>query len=110
MTSYSRYGSPTLKQVYVYGALDMGPTEIPRSVGLSWSVSGFLLTYFLQKIGPAEVARLRQRVVADLSTTFASHYSHVISLTDVLDPAEMARYARRATGEKVLIDPGLPPR
>ena len=110
MTSYSRYGSPTLKQVYVYGALDMGPTEIPRSVGLSWSVSGFLLTYFLQKIGAAEVARLRQRVVADLKTTFASHYSHVISLTDVLDPAEMARYARRATGEKVLIDPGLPPR
>lgn len=105
MKSYSRYGSPTPKQVYIYGALDMGPTEIPRSVGLAWSVSGFLLTYFLMKAGPEETKRLQGRVLSELSTTFHSHYSDVISLAEVLDPQVMARYARRATGEKFLIDP-----
>jgi NADPH:quinone reductase-like Zn-dependent oxidoreductase len=105
MTSYSRYGSPTHKQIYLYGMLDTGPTELPRSVGLAWSVSGFLLTTFLQKLPPADVARLRAKVVSELKTTFASHYSEVISLSDVLSPEVMARYAKRATGEKFLIDP-----
>jgi len=105
MTSYSRYGSPTHKQVYIYGMLDTGPTELPRSVGLAWSVSGFLLTYFLQKLPPADVGRLRHRVVSELKTTFTSHYSEVISLSEVLSPEVMARYAKRATGEKFLIDP-----
>lgn len=102
---YSRYGSSTHKQVYVYGALDMRPTEIPRSVGFAWGVSSFLLTYFLQKAGPEVVGRMRARVAAELKTTFATRYSDVISLRDVLDPAIMARYAAKATGAKFLVDP-----
>jgi NADPH:quinone reductase-like Zn-dependent oxidoreductase len=105
MTTYGRYGSPTHKQVYVYGALDLGPTELPRAVGLAWSVSGFLVTYFLQKLGPAEVARLRARIVAELTTTFASHYAETISLSEVLSPERVAAYTKRGTGAKVLVDP-----
>lgn len=102
---YSRYGSSVHKQVYVYGALDIRPIELPRGFGMAWGVGGWLLTPFLQKIGPADIGRLRQRVVTELKTTFASHYTKVVSLQEALDPANIAVYAKRATGEKFLINP-----
>lgn len=102
---YSRYGSSVHKQVYVYGALDIRPIELARGFGMAWGVGGWLLTPFLQKIGPAEIGRLRQRVVSELKTTFASHYTKVVSLQEALDPANIAAYAKRATGEKFLINP-----
>lgn len=102
---YSRYGSSVHKQVYVYGALDVRPIELPRGFGMAWGVGGWLLTPFLQKIGPADIGRLRQRVVSELKTTFASHYTKVVSLQEALDPANIAVYAKRATGEKFLINP-----
>lgn len=105
MKTYSRYGSDTFKQVYIYGGLDTSPTLLNRSFGFSWSLNGFLLTPFLQKIGPAETQKLRDRVVAELTTTFASHYSHEISLADALKPDVIAGYNKRATGEKYLICP-----
>jgi NADPH:quinone reductase-like Zn-dependent oxidoreductase len=105
MTTYSRYGSDTFKQVYIYGGLDMEPTLLTRSFGFSWSLSGFLLTPFMAKAGPEVVARMRKRVVDELTTTFKSHYSHEISLTDALDPAVLAAYNAKRTGEKYLIRP-----
>ena len=102
---YSRYGSATHKQVYIYGGLDTGPTELVRSYGMSWGVGGWLLTYFLMKIAPAEAQRLRQRVADELKTTFASHYTAEISLAEALKPEVIAAYNRRATGEKYLINP-----
>lgn len=102
---YSRYGSSVHKQVYVYGALDIRPIELPRGFGMAWGVGGWLLTPFLQKIGPADIGRLRQRVVSELKTTFASHYTKVVSLQEALDPANIAVYAKRATGEKFLVNP-----
>jgi NADPH-dependent curcumin reductase CurA len=104
-TSYSRYGSSTFKQVYIYGGLDLKPTEIDRGFGLSWSVSGFLLTPFLQKIGVPAALALRQRVARELTTTFASHYTSVISLAEALSPDIVRGYVKKATGEKYLIDP-----
>lgn len=104
-TAYSRYGSSTFKQVYIYGALDLGPTELDRGYGFAWGVSGFLLTPFLMKLGMEGTMRLRARVAAELTTTFASHYSDTISLADVLRPDVAAAYAKKATGEKYLIDP-----
>jgi NADPH:quinone reductase-like Zn-dependent oxidoreductase len=105
MATYSRYGSSTFKQLYIYGTLDTAPTELTRSYGFSWAVGGFLLTNFLQKIGPKKGAELRARISAGLRTTFASHYSHTISLAEVLDLNVMSRYLRRETGQKYLIDP-----
>jgi NADPH:quinone reductase len=105
MTSYNRYGSNTFKQVYIYGMLDTSRTELTRTFGFSWSVSGWLLTPFLQKIGMADVNRLRQRVVAELTTTFASHYTREISLRDVATVEIAQAYNKRATGEKFLINP-----
>ncbi len=105
MKTYSRYGSDTFKQVYVYGGLDLGPTILNRSFGLTWALSGFLLTPFMAKAGPEVVARMRARVVAELTTTFKSHYSHEISLTEALDPAVLASYNAKRTGEKYLIRP-----
>ena len=102
---YSRYGSSVHKQVYVYGGLDRGPTVLTRSFGFAWGVGGWLLTPFLGRIGPEAVARLRQRVADDLTTTFASSYSHAISLSDALDLVVLRAYARQATGEKYLIEP-----
>jgi NADPH:quinone reductase-like Zn-dependent oxidoreductase len=104
-TVYSRYGSSVHKQVYIYGGLDMAPTEINRSFGMIWGVGGWLLFPFLQKIGGADTQRLRERVVAELKTTFASHYTGEISLAEALDLDVLAKYNKRATGEKYLINP-----
>lgn len=105
LKEYSRYGSTVLKQVYIYGGLDRGPTELVRSFGMTWAVGGWLLTPFLQKIGAEATQRLRARVVAELKTTFASHYTREISLRDVLQPAILQQYAKISTGEKFLINP-----
>ena len=102
---YSRYGSAVHKQVYIYGGLNTQPTELNRAFGMSWGVGGWLLTYFLIKIGPEAAQKLRQRVADELKTTFASHYSHEISLAEALDPKVIAAYNRRATGEKYLVNP-----
>ena len=104
-TAYSRYGSNVHKQVYVYGSLDTRTIELARGFGMAWGIGGWLLFPFLQKIGRADGERLRQRVVAELKTTFASHYSRVISLHEALSLPAIAGYAKRATGEKYLIDP-----
>jgi NADPH:quinone reductase-like Zn-dependent oxidoreductase len=106
MTEYSRYGSEVLKQLYIYGALDLSPTTLNRlAFGFQWSVSGWLLFPFLRKAGPEAAARMRQRVVDELTTTFASHYTKVIGLAEALDPDVLRAYERKATGEKFLIDP-----
>jgi NADPH2:quinone reductase len=104
---YSRYGSAVHKQVYIYGGLDTGPTTFNRGFGMSWGVGGWLLTPFLQKIGFAAAQTLRERVAAELKTTFASRYTKVISLADALKVEEIAAYGKRATGSKYLINPNL---
>ncbi len=106
-TEYSRYGSATHKQVYIYGRLDVTPTVLPASVGMAWGTGGYLLTYFLQKIGGEGRARLRKRVTDELKTTFASHYTSEISLAQALDLDTLRAYNKRATGEKYLINPAL---
>ncbi len=103
--SYSRYGSSVHKQVYIYGSLDRGPTELARSFGMAWGVGGWLLTPFLQKIGPEGMARLRRRVADGLTTTFASSYTAEVSLAGALQLAAIADYGRQATGSKYLIKP-----
>lgn len=104
-TAYSRYGSSVYKQVYIYGSLDVRPTELVRSFGLSWGVGGWLLMPFLARIGADGAQALRERVIAELKTTFASHYTAEISLAEALNPEILAAYAKRATGEKYLINP-----
>jgi NADPH:quinone reductase len=104
-SSYSRYGSAVHKQVYIYGSLDRGPTELARSFGMAWGVGGWLLTPFLQKIGGEGFARLRRRVAEGLTTTFASSYTAEVSLAGVLQLAAIAEYGRQATGAKYLIRP-----
>jgi len=102
---YSRYGSAVHKQVYIYGGLDMAPTEFVRNFGMAWGMGGWLLFPFLQKIGPAAGHKLRARVAAELKTTFASHYAREISLAEALRPDVVAVYNQRATGEKFLLAP-----
>jgi NADPH:quinone reductase-like Zn-dependent oxidoreductase len=105
MKEFSRYGSTTYKQVYIYGGLDTGPTELNRAFGMSWGLGGWLLTPFLMKIGPAETGKLRQRVANEIKTTFASHYAKTISLAEVLSAEAIAHYNKKSTGEKYLISP-----
>jgi hypothetical protein len=105
MTTYSRYGSDSFKQVYIYGALDVGPTVLNRSFGFSWSLGGFLLTPFLMKAGAETAMRMRARVVDELTTTFKSHYSHEVTLPEALNLDVITGYNAKRTGEKYLIRP-----
>ena len=102
---YSRYGSAVHKQVYLYGALDRAPTEFNRNFGMAWGMGGGLLFPFLQKIGATETERLKQRVAAEIKTTFASHYTREVSMAEALQLDAIAVYGKAATGEKFLVNP-----
>lgn len=102
---YSRYGSTTHKQVYIYGGLDRGPTELTRNYGMAWGIGGWLLPAFLQKIGPPAAQKLRERVAAEIETTFASRYTKQVSLAEALRLEEIAVYGKLASGQKYLINP-----
>ena len=102
---FSRYGSDTHKQVYIYGGLDRGPTTLRRDFGMGWSIGGWLLTPFLGKLCPEGTERLRQRVADEITTTFASSYGMRLSLRDAVDPEMVKRYGRMATGDKALVTP-----
>lgn len=103
--AYSRYGSNSAKKLYIYGALDLGPTILNRNFGFTWDVAGFLLFPFLQKAGAEVAARLRQRVRDELTTTFASHYKAEVTLEQALTREAVLEYNARRTGEKYLITP-----
>lgn len=105
MATYDRYGSAVMKQGYVYGALDTGPTVLRRGFGFRWAIGGWLLFHALRRLDPATVERMRQRIVDEMTTTFASHYTARITLEQALDPAIVAAYVRKSTGEKYLLTP-----
>ena len=102
---FSRYGSTTHKQVYIYGGLDRSPTTFNRAFGMAWGIGGWLLTPFLTKIGPEATEKLRQRVAAEVKTTFASSYTKEVSLAEALSLDAISVYGLQATGEKYLINP-----
>ena len=102
---FSRYGSDTHKQVYIYGGLDRGPTTLRRDFGMGWSLGGWLLTPFLGKLGAEGTERLRRRVADEITTTFASSYGMRLTLRDAVDPEMVKRYGRMATGDKALVTP-----
>jgi NADPH:quinone reductase len=104
-TPYSRYGSATHKQVYIYGNLDRSPTEFNRNFGMAWGIGGWLLIPFLQKIGPEAAQKLRRRVAAEVKTTFASSYTKTISLVEALQMDAISAYGSPSTGGKYLINP-----
>jgi NADPH:quinone reductase len=106
---YSRYGSTVHKQVYIYGGLDTGPTVLTRGFGMAWGVGGWLLTPFIQSAGAETFGRLRARVAAELTTTFASNYTREVSLAGMLRPEAFNEYVKRATGEKFLVTPHAVP-
>lgn len=102
---YSRYGSTTHKQVYIYGGLDRSPTTFQRNFGMAWSMGGWLLPYFLAAVGEDVAEELRKRVVDEMTTTFASSYGMELTLDAVVDPDLIRTYARQATGTKALVTP-----
>jgi len=105
MKEYSVYGSETYKQVYIYGGLNRGPITLNRNFGFAWGVNGFLLFNMLKKLDSETVIAMRKRVADEITTTFASHYTHEVSLAEVLQLQSIAVYSKQATGEKYLITP-----
>ena len=104
-TGFAGYGSPVHKQVYIYGGLDRGPTQLARAYGMAWGIGGWLLPPFLARIGDAAAQALRERVAAEITTTFASSYTAEVGLSEMLSEDALRRYGRMATGEKYLVRP-----
>lgn len=105
MTEYSRYGSDQAKKMYIYGRLDFGPTILTPAYGFGWTLSGWLLTPFLQKAGMETIMRMRQRVLDGITTTFASSYKCKVSLEEMLTREAVLDYRQMKTGEKYLVTP-----
>ena len=104
-TAYSRHGSDVHKQVYIYGGLDPSPTTFSRGFGMAFGVGGWLVFPFLRTIGAEATEKLKQRVAAELTTTFATRYVKQMSLAEALQMDNIHGYSRRATGEKYLVVP-----
>ncbi len=104
---YSRYGSETYKQVYIYGGLDPSPTILKRSYGMSWGLGGWLLMPMLKKIGMEKFQEMRVRVAKEIKTTFASGYGQEISFEEMLQPEIIQAYAQQKTGNKFLVNPQM---
>ena len=102
---FSRYGSDTHKQVYLYGGLERTATTLDRSYGMAWGVGGWLLPPFLQRIGMEAGQGLRERVASEITTIFSSQYTSRVSLADALKLENVMSYGRQATGEKTLVTP-----
>ena len=102
---YSRCGSDTYKQVYIYGGLDQSPTILKRAFGMSWGLGGWLLTPMIGKIGMERFHEMRMRVAKEITTTFASNYAQEISFEEMLQPETIRAYAKQATGKKYLVNP-----
>lgn len=105
MTQFNRYGSETHKQLYVYGGLDTSPMTLTRSYGMAWGIGGWLVFSVLKKIDPATQARMRDKIVTEMHTTFSSHYSRTIGFDEMIAPDIAVQYERKSTGEKFLLDP-----
>ena len=102
---YSRYGSETYKQVYIYGGLDQTPSILKRSYGMSWGLGGWLLTPMLGKIGMDKFQTMRARIAKEIKTTFVSTYIQEISLEEMLQPEIINSFAKHKTGNKYLVNP-----
>ncbi len=103
---YSRYGSATRKQAYIYGVLDRSsPTTIRLNFGLAFGIGGWLLTHYMQTLSASERAQMQAYVLANLKTVFAGQYTREVSLAEALHLDAIAVYAQRATGGKYLINP-----
>lgn len=105
MGEYNRYGSNQPKKMYIYGRLDLGPTILTPAYGFGWTLSGWLLTPFLANAGMETVLRMRQRVLDNLTTTFASTYKRRVSLEEMLTRDAALEYRAMRTGEKYLVTP-----
>ncbi|MBO9455711.1 zinc-binding dehydrogenase [Paracoccus sp. R12_1] len=105
MAEYSRYGSNQPKRMFIYGRLDTGMTMLSPSYGFGWTLSGWLLFPFLQAAGSETVARMRKRVLDNLTTTFASHYKKRVNLDEMLTKDAVTDYSSMKTGEKYLVTP-----
>jgi hypothetical protein len=67
---------------------------------MAWSVGGWLLTPSLQGIGAEAVGRLRTRVAAELTTTFASTDTRDVPLAGMLRPDAFNGYVKRRPGRR----------
>ena len=105
LTEFTRYGSDQQKRMFLYGRLDVSPTTLTQSYGFGWTLSGWLLTPFLQSAGFETVARMRQRVLDNLTTTFASNYKTKVDLEGMLTKDAILDYKQMKTGEKYLVTP-----
>ncbi|MEM8825507.1 MAG: NADH oxidase, partial [Pseudomonadota bacterium] len=94
---FSVYGSTVHKQVYIYGRLDTGTTELTSSYGMFWGVGGWLLTPHLEQVGMERMIEMRGYAIAERNGIFNSEYTKTISLADMIDPDIAKAYERKAT-------------
>ncbi len=105
MTEFSRYGSNQPKKMYIYGRMDLTPTTLTSSYGFAWTLSGWLLTPFLEVAGLETMTRMRQRVLDNITTTFSSQYKRKVSLEEMVTRDAVMDYRQTKTGEKYLVLP-----
>ena len=83
----------------------MKPQLLALITAMAWGIGGWLLMPFLARVGAEEAQRLRERVAAEITTTFASSYTDQVSLAGALDVDAIRVYGKQSTGKKFLVTP-----
>ena len=104
-TEFSRYGSDHLQAGLHLRWPRPGPDHPAAQLRHGLGRGRLAAVPVPGQVGPEGAEALRDRVAAEITTTFASSYTKEISLADMLSVDEIAVYAKIATGQKYLVDP-----
>jgi len=84
--AFDHGGAAIRKRPLVYGTLDPRPLTQLTDFGRSWDVSGYVVFYMLEKIGPDRTAKVKRRIAERLTLTFAISVSVRLRCSSLLIP------------------------
>lgn len=103
---YAGYaGQGGRKQVYIYGLLKTKELTLNPGLTFNWGISGYLVSDFMAQASPEKIAQMKDRVIQEINTTFASEYAGKFTLEEACNPDNIKLYTQRATGKKYLLMP-----
>eukprot|EP00924_Labyrinthula_sp_SR-Ha-C_P012840 augustus_masked-scaffold_12-processed-gene-0.7-mRNA-1 protein AED:1.00 eAED:1.00 QI:0/-1/0/0/-1/1/1/0/379 len=101
----SKYGSPVKKTLYIYGGLDPSEIRTPRTIGLSFSVEGFLFATWFLRLNPEQRLVEFKKVADNLTTIFKSEFGVELDYDNFVKLDNYKNCVEQKSNSKVLLLP-----
>eukprot|EP00924_Labyrinthula_sp_SR-Ha-C_P012837 snap_masked-scaffold_12-processed-gene-0.17-mRNA-1 protein AED:1.00 eAED:1.00 QI:0/-1/0/0/-1/1/1/0/404 len=103
-----KYGSNIKKTLYAYGMLDPNNLEVPKTVGMQYSVEGFGFFQWFGPLSAEEKAKQFKKVADNISTVFKSDFGVELGFSDFVKIDNYKNCVEQKTNSKVLLMPNGP--